>query len=302
MSNECIVQKLKSSVSGDLRKAGEARFYTRASAFTYLNAENSILKILTPGVTFQNTGYVGATEQPCMGGSGRSIQTSDACDIQILTRYGLKNLSGGYTAINLDELAFCENLEILECNWNASSGSIENFENNTVIKSLKAEGEIEGDLSHLFTSSACYTFSTSFNEGTHSNITGDISNFSKIPNVVNLYHRNAVGLYGNVSVFNGGFSLLRNIDLSGCPNVTGNISAFANHALQKLLLGNSGVTGHLVDAITGNTALAFIWAPAGVQYTDADAAIVDALLASNGATIRPDGHYFAGGTRVDSYT
>ena len=302
MSNECIVLKLKSSVSGNLRKAGEARFYTRASAFYYKNREASVLKILTPGVTFQNTGYVGATEQAVPANTSRNINVSGNCDIQILTRYSLVDLYGGYLAVDLDELTFCDSLEILECLWPSSSGTIENFESNTVIKSLKAEGEVAGDLSHLFTSSACYTFSTSFGQDTHSNITGDISNFSKIPNVVNLFHRNAVGLYGNVSVFNGGFSSLRDVDLSGCPNITGDISAFANHALQHLYLGNTGVIGHLVDVVTGNSALAYVWASAGVQYTDADAAIVDDLLASNGATIRPDGHYFAGGTRVDSYT
>ena len=302
MSNECIVQKLKASVSGDLRKAGEARFYTRASSFYYKNGEASVLKILTPGVTFQNTGYVGETEQAVPANTSRNINVSGNCDIQILTRYSLVDLYGGYLAVDLDELTFCSSLEILECLWPSSSGSIENFESNTAIKSLKVEGEVEGDLSHLFTSSACYTFSTSFGQDTHSNIAGDISNFSKIPNVVNLFHRNAVGLQGNVSVFAGGFSVLRDVDLSGCPNITGNFSAFANHNLQHLYLGNTGVTGHLVDVATGNSALAYVWAPAGVQYTDADAAIVDALLASNGATIRPDGHYFAGGTRVESYT
>jgi len=59
----------------------------------------------------------------------------------------------------------------------------------------------------------------------------------------------------------------------------------------------TGNFGQLVNV----PALKGLWVPSTVTYTSADAARIDTLLQSNGAPIRPDGHYFSGGTLVESY-
>ena len=130
------------------------------------------------------------------------------------------------------------------------------------------------------------------------NLSGDLSFVSGLSGLVdiNIY---GSSITGNISAFNSLVNL-RDIDL-GRTLVNGSISVFAGKStLRNLQLIGCDITGNLGQLINV-PALKDATFPDSIYYTSEDAERIDAIMLSNGGTQKPNGHYFYGGTEVDSY-
>lgn len=303
----CIVQQLKERVNIENPiKPGEIIFYTRGGSNTFLvgGTEAITLKILTPGVTFTNTGYSGETEQTTVANSVRTISTSGICNISLLTKYSLTNLSDGsaFGNVDVDQFGYTPNLKQLYFRYVGSRGDVNKFKDCTYLERLTLSGtDFTLDLANLPSASSCWEFSLK-TDGTVplNNVKGDILYLSRFTALVTLF-LDYSKVSGNVSVFES-LSAIRNVNLNG-TDVSGDVASFANHSgLWKLEIHDTAVTGTLADLLVGTTGLKNVWLPDGVLYTAADLATADARCAANGGTISPStGHYVNGGTLVDSY-
>lgn len=272
-------------------------------------ASGNKLKILTSGVTFTNSGFVGETEQNVSNTGERTCTVSAPCEIAIYDKYNLEVLKDPsfYLEMDINELSYANNLKSIlikdDSSLTDSIGDISVLSTMTKLTEVSIFSKhITGDIQNL--PEAPYLWGLKFsteNGAMHANITGDIANIAnKLSALVDVY-LGGTDVYGSIESFSGKItSTLRDVLLSN-TQVSGQLSGFANHsALRQLQLGNTNVTGNF-GQLVNVPALKGLWVPDAVTYTSADAERIDALLQSNGATIRPDGHYFAGGTLVENY-
>lgn len=272
-------------------------------------ASGNKLKILTSGVTFTNSGFVGETEQTVSNAGERVCTVSAPCEIAIYDKYNLEVLkdSSYYLEMDINELSYANNMKSISINDDSaltdSIGDISVLSTMTKLTDVLINSKhVTGDLQDLPEAPNLWGLKFATENGTmHANITGDIANVANKFGALVDVCLTGTDVYGSIESFSGKItSTLRDVFLSN-TQVSGQISGFANHsALRNLQLGNTNVTGNfgqLVDV----PALKGLWVPDTVTYTSADAERIDALLQSNGATIRPDGHYFAGGTLVENY-
>lgn len=299
----CLVVKLNSNVENDeLMRINEMKVTITKACSIMMKAEGELsLHIVTPGVTFTNSDQSG-NKQIIPVGVNRIISVSGACDLLIYGKYKLINLAEqtqGYLKLNLEDLRYSPDIEMLAFYNAGSYGDISALKNASKMKSLLfTKSSVTGDLSDLFSSDACYSIRMSYNL-----ITGDISNFINVPNIKDITMNNT-RISGNVSVFatTGKFNAIRDINMVN-TNVSGNISSFANHStLRDIQLFGSSVIGRLGDLLVGTPSLKGAYLPIGVEWTEEDAARADSIMQANGGTITSIGHYFGGGTKVDSYT
>lgn len=303
----CIVQQLKEKVNiKNPKKPGEVIVYSRGGVYVGAGNQPITLKILTEGVTFTNTGFVGETEQTIPAGISRFTTVSGICNIGVYTKYSLIWLSDGssYGNIDVDQMGYTPNLEVLAFRYTGSSGNIGNLKPCTNLQRLRLVGaDLTLDLSDLPDASSCYEFALlSDMSGTDplNYVTGDISNLSRLDALVTLDLQHSK-VSGNVSVFET-LSSIRTVKLNGCSSISGDVGSFANHSgLWVLEIYDTAITGTLADLLVGTTGLKNAWLPDGVLYTAADLATADARCAANGGTPASSGHYVNGGTLVDSY-
>lgn len=302
----CLVTKLKSVVDNDnLRKLGELRFkMAQSGAFTVTAVSDDSFKlvILTPGVTFTAPSLAaGTTEQTVPATASRNFSVSGACELAIYNKYALRIFTSDYYAyLNFDELTGTENIQQLRFGayQNLSKGDvIKSINKNTGITSLMVKStNTYGDLKDLVESSTLYNIELT------GDISGDIANLSRLSHLADLKLQSKPRLYGNVSVFEN-ISDIRDISFLNSPGIVGSISSFANHSsLRNPQLYGTGITGTLGELLVGTPALKNAYLPVGVKWTDADAAIADERMQANGGSITSIGHYFGGGTHVDSYS
>ena len=312
--NNCLVFQGISEINNPYaREIGEMRIkiVSAGGGVTAKSAANSgnKLKILTPGVTFTNSGFVGETEQTVSNAGERNCTVSAPCEIAIYDKYNLAVLrdSSYYLEMDINELSYANNMTSIlikdDSSLTDSIGDINVLHTMTKLTDVSIYSKhVTGDLQNLPEAPNLWGLKFSNADGArHANITGDIANVAnKFGALVDVY---LVGtdVYGSIESFSGKYiDTLRDVLLAN-TQVSGQISGFANHsALRQLQLGNTNVTGNF-GQLVNVPALAGLWVPSTVTYTSADATRIDALLESNGATIRPDGHYFAGGTLVENY-
>lgn len=272
-------------------------------------ASGNKLKILTSGVTFTNSGHSGETEQTVSDAGQRACTVSAPCEIAIYDKYNLALLQDAsyYLEMDINELSYANNMTSIrivdDSSLTDSIGDISVLSTMTKLTDVYITSKhVTGDLQDLPEAPNLWGLQFSNIAGTmHANITGDIANIAnKLSALVDVY-LGGTDVYGSIESFSGKItSTLRDVYLSN-TQVSGQLSGFANHsALRNLQLGNTNVTGNF-GQLVNVPALKSLWVPDTITYTSADAARIDALLQSNGATIRPDGHYFAGGTLVENY-
>lgn len=303
----CIVQQLKEKVNiKNPKKPGEVIVYSRGGLDVKGGNQPISLKILTEGVTFTNSGFVGETEQTIPAGVSRFTTVSGICNIGVYTKYSLVALGDGssYGNIDVDQMGYTPNLTELAFRYPGSSGNIGNLKTCTNLQRLRLVGaDLILDLSELPDASSCYEFALQGGWGTAdplNHVTGDISNLSRLEALATLDLQYSK-VSGNVFVFEA-LSSIRTVKLNGSSNISGDVGSFANHSgLWVLEIHDTAVTGTLADLLVGTTGLKNAWLPDGVLYTAADLATADARCAANGGTPSSSGHYVNGGTLVDSY-
>lgn len=272
-------------------------------------ASGNKLKILTPGVTFTNSGFVGETEQTVSNAGERACTVSAPCEIAIYDKYNLSVLRdySFYLEMDINEFSYANNMTSIriidDSTLTDSVGDISVLGTMTKLTNVLIDSKhVTGDLQNLPIAPDLWGLRFSTETGSmHANITGDIVNVAnKFSTLVDVY-LSGTDVYGSIESFSGKItSTLRDVVLSN-TQISGQLSGFANHsALRSLQLGITNITGNF-GQLVNVPALKGLWVPDTVKYTSADAERIDALLQSNGATIRPDGHYFAGGTLVENY-
>lgn len=312
--NNCLVFQGISEINNPYaRVIGEMRIKIVAAGggvvASSAAASGNKLKILTPGVTFTNSGFVGETEQTVSNAGSRNCTVSAPCEIAIYDKYNLAVLmdSSFYLEMDINELSYANNMKSITIKGDSSLtdsvGDISVLSMMTKLTDVSISSKyVTGDLQNLPEAPSLWALKFSSETGsTHANITGDIANVvNKFGALIDVYLVRT-DVYGSIESFSGKVtSTLRDVYLSN-TQVSGQISGFANHsALRQLQLGSTNVTGNF-GQLVNVPALKGLWVPVTVTYTSADAARIDSLLQSNGATIRPDGHYFAGGTLVENY-
>lgn len=313
--NNCLVLQGISEINNSYaREAGEIRVRIvnpNGGGVTLLSASpnGTKVKILTPGVTFTNQSHVGDTEQTVSNQGARNCTVNGACEIAIYDKYNVARLedSSYYLEMDINELDFANNMTALILKSDSaltdSVGDIEVLKGMTLLTNVFITCKnVTGDIANLPEASGLWELAFASDNGSrHANIYGDIANIpNKLPAIVDVKIA-GTKVSGSVESFSGKSQNLRDVFLSYCKSISGQISGFANHsALRSLQIYGSGVTGNL-GQLVNVPALKGLWLPDAVTYTAADAARIDALLQSNGATVRPDGHYFAGGTLVENY-
>lgn len=312
--NNCLVFQGISEINNPYaREIGEMRIkIIRANGSISAKsaaASGNKLKILTPGVTFTNSGHSGETEQTVSNAGERVCTVSAPCEIAIYDKYNLAVLKDNsyYLEMDINELSYANNMTSIILRGESSStdsvGDISVLGTMTKLTDVFINSRhITGDLQDLPEAPNLWglRFSTQTGDA-YANITGDIANVANKFGALVDVCLTGTDVYGSIESFSGKItSTLRDVFLAN-TQVSGQISGFANHsALRQLQLGNTNVTGNF-GQLVNVPALKGLWVPDTVTYTSADAARIDALLQSNGATIRPDGHYFAGGTLVENY-
>lgn len=300
---KCLITKLKDEVvNKNLKKIGEVRVsFSGAGSIILFGTEPIKAEIITEGVYFTNSPFNGMQVQETSVAGARTMTFSDGCEMSITSKYDLKFLqenSPGYMSVDIEQLEYAKNLTMLASNGYNNKGNIKALKECTSLQYVKLIGEgINGDLSDLFASEACYglIFADTVNT---SNIGGDISYLERVPNIVDVIMYNCP-IRGSINVFANGFNELREFS-SFSEDIEGDIVSFANHPnFKNLQIPYSKVTGTLSQLMIGNTALKGAWIPKGVTYTVEEAERFDNLASSNGGTVTSSGHYFGGGTLID---
>ena len=307
MENKCLEKTLKGIVNdNNLLKIGEVRFTMESNGKIIIGTTSTaVVTILTPGVTFTNPGLEGETTQTVTSAGARLISVSGNCTVSVLNKYDLIRLdeSSVVNTVSCDitQLEYCDKLTNIVFTGTNTRGCIDIIKNMTKLNQVKLTPQnytITGNLDNIPNAPDLWGLYI-----TDSSLTGNISNLSKLPALTDLNLRSS-NIGGNVSVFSS-LTDIRDIILYGCDGgITGSISAFANHsALRTLDLEGSLITvsGNLGE-IVNTPALKTLSLPSTVLYTAADASAADTLLQGNGGTLQPGGHYFKGGTLVESYS
>lgn len=298
----CLVTQLKGVVQDDnLFKIGEIRYSCAAGGSILIGTTSeAVVTILTPGVTFTNSGFVGETTQTVTSAGARTVSVSGDCIVSINNKYNLtrlKETSTDSVSCDVNQVEYSNNIKSIRLTGANSIGDIKAFKNMSAIEELiVVSGKLVGNIDNLPNSTALWDL-----ELQYSNISGSISNLSRLSSLTDL-NLSSTKVTGNVSVFEN-LQNIRHIFIRDTA-VSGSISAFANHSnLRTLNLEGSAITvsGTLGELIVNTPALKSLTLPSGVLYTAADAAAADTLLQGNGGTLQPSGHYFSGGTLVDSY-
>lgn len=312
--SECLVTTLPASIdNSDLLKFGEIRYSIKSGGYVSMRSTEAFsVEILTPGVTFTSGGAIGQSSVNVPANTTTAPEVSGDCEVSLTPKYKLTRFnspgatSAGRVSIDLAMLKYCTDIENLKV-CGTVVGDIANLKNMTKLTYCEVVDKgVYGDLSDLFTSTTLtqLIFAVSGATAKVPDIKGDISYLSRVSTaLVQLFLPKMAQLTGNVSVFSGAFAVLRDVDIEQCTGISGDVGSFANHsALQNLKLINTGVSGTLGDLLVGTPALKYASFPPTVQFTAADAATADALMAANGGSMTTYGHYFAGGTLVDSYS
>lgn len=302
---ECIVTKLREKVNNNnIVPLGCIKVHLASSSSTLLVGASStgvIGKIITPNVTFTNGDYSGLTEQDFPNGSYRTARVSGECDVIISKAMNITRLEVGggggvyFSEANIDGLYGNSVMTILAIEH--ASGNINSLKAMSSLLSVQMESDekgIYGNIADFPISPELYTLIIS--EAV--NLTGDISFVENLSDLedLNIYDS---GISGDISIFNS-LVHLRDINL-GRTLVSGSISVFARKStLRNLQLIGCDITGNLGQLINV-PALKDATFPDSIYYTSEDAARIDAIMLSNGGTQKPSGHYFYGGTEVDSY-
>ena len=302
---ECVVTKLREKINNEnIVPLGCIKIHLESSSNTLTVGANStgvIGKIITPNVTFTNSVFSGLTEQEFPNGSYRTASVSGECDIILSKTTSITRLElggGGGVAFgkaNIDALYGNSAMTMLTIQ--RASGNIKSLSSMASLLSVFMVSDgigIYGDIANFPISTSLY--SLIINGAI--NVSGDLSFVSGLSKLVdiNIY---GASITGDISAFSS-LANLRDIDL-GRTLVSGSISVFAGKSsLRNLQLIGCDITGNL-GQLVNVPALKDATFPSTVYYTSDDAARIDAIMASNGGTQKPNGHYFYGGTEVDSY-
>lgn len=312
--NKSFVISLPSAIDNpDLLKLGELRFTVESGGYVSVkNAQNFTEKILTPGVTYSSGSSAGQSSFDGDAGTTYAPTVSGNCEISLIPKYGLERFFGvgptqsGRCGLNLSDIKYCVNMKELSVGG-AIYGDIANLKRMTKLEYLAiVDKNIYGDLSDLVESDQlkALVLSSASASWKIPAITGDISNLSKVKQSLVVLQLPLIRtINGDISVFSGDFSNIRDVDLEQCTGIIGDIGSFANHSnLQNLKMYMTGASGRLGDLLVGTPALKYASFPPTVEFTAADAAIADARMSANGGSMTSYGHYFAGGTLVESYS
>ena len=301
---ECLVTQLKERVNNNnIIPLNSIFVHIDASSVSVevgADSKGVVGKIITPGVTFTNGIFSGLTEQEFPNGSYRTCSVSAECDMIISNASHITRLqqSGGgglyFARLNLDGMYGNSVLQFI--NIGKSNGDIKALKGMSQAKSivLKTDASgigLYGNVENLPLSSALYALTISGSP----NVEGSIDFVSSLPVIADIdlsYGK----ISGNISAF-ANLSSLRDVTLTRTL-VEGNIGSFAGiSTLRNLQLFGCAITGNLSQLINV-PALKDATFPDSVYYTSEDASRIDALMESNGGTMKSSGHYFLGGTQI----
>ena len=301
---ECLVTHLKERVNNNnIVPLNSILVHIESSSVSVEVGANStgvVGKIITPGVTFTNSVFSGLTEQEFPNGSYRGATVSAECDMIIsnvshITR--LQNIGGGnlyFAGLNIDGLYGNSVLQFISIG--KANGDIKALKGMSQARSIVLKNDasgigLYGNVENLPLSSGLYNLTID-----SANVEGSIGFVSSLSGITDI-DLSYTKISGNISAF-ANLSSLRDVALARTL-VEGNIGSFAAiSTLRNLQLLGCAITGNLSQLINV-PALKDATFPDSVYYTSEDASRIDALMASNGGTLKPDGHYFYGGTQIN---
>lgn len=301
---KCLVTQLKERVNNNnIIPLNSILVHIDASSVSVeVGADSTgvVGKIITPGVTFTNGVFSGLTEQEFPNGSYRPCSVSAECDMIISNAshiIRLQNIGGGglyFAGLNIDGLYGNSVLQFI--NIGKANGDIKSLKEMSQARSIVLRADVSGiglygNVENLPLSSALYGLTIRDSQ----NVEGSIDFVSSLPGL-NDIDLSYAKISGNISAF-ANLSSLRDVTLTRTL-VEGNIGSFAGiSTLRNLQLFGCAITGNLSQLINV-PALKDATFPDSVYYTSEDASRIDALMASNGGTLKPSGHYFNGGTQI----